>query len=95
MRDSDATVIISDKNEVEHGIKLTLPNAKKLNKPWLHLCRCNPHDKLHNQNCEELAAFLQKHDVAVLNIPGSRESEAPGIGDYVKMLLNHVYDQLG
>lgn len=80
VQDSDATVLFA-RNLESDGSKLTLDAAKRLGKP----CLVNP-------SAVELRAFIEEHEVRVLNIAGNRESLAPGIAAQVEHL---VYEALG
>lgn len=71
VRDSDATVIFTLKEELDGGSELTARLADSLGRPWLHF-RAGVHER-------HVVSFLECHDVRILNIAGKRESAAPGI----------------
>lgn len=87
VRDSDATLIISQRSELTGGSKRTQEFAIALGKPCLHL-----HAGL--DAAVELRDFLAKHPVTVLNIAGPRESTEPGIGQFVLAALDACRDSL-
>lgn len=80
VRDSDATVIFTLSDKIDGGTKKTVEFAKDHGKAWIHM-RPGVHPKY-------LARFLDKHQVAVMNIAGKRESTAPGIGSLVHTTLD-------
>lgn len=82
VRDSDATVIFTMTEELSGGSKRTAEFAEKLGKPWFHFKpRADP---------KYLARFLARHSVAVMNVAGSRESGAVGIGELVARALDQA-----
>lgn len=85
VRDSDATLIISQRAELTSGSKRTQEFAIALGKPCLHL-----HAGI--DAVATLRDFLAKHAVAVLNIAGPRESTEPGIGRFVLATLDACCD---
>lgn len=86
VRDSDATVIFSLAPILEGGSKLTFNVAKKLKKPVLHL-----HPGLVFEASDELAAFIARYKVHILNVAGSRVSKEPGVGEFVTRVLEKVF----
>jgi hypothetical protein len=80
VRDSDATLILSQGPEISGGSKRTQEYAEALGKPCLHL-----HAGL--DRVALLDEFLTKHAVATLNVAGPRESTEPGIGEFVEVTL--------
>ena len=87
VRDSDATLIISQGPYLTGGSKRTLEFAIALVKPCLHL-----HAGL--DPAAILRDFLAQHPVAVLNIAGPRESTEQGIGRFVLATLDACRDVL-
>lgn len=84
VRDSDATVIFTITEELSGGSKRTEDFAKKLGKPCFHFKpRVDP---------KYLARFLARHNVTVLNVAGSRESGAVGIGKMVTCALDQALE---
>ena len=81
VRDSDGTLIISLKPELSSGSQRTLEIARQLGKPCLHL---------HPVNMQPSAIrdFIERHAIRALNVAGPRESSQPGIGKYVKEVLD-------
>jgi hypothetical protein len=43
----------------------------------------------------DVAAWIEAEEVRVLNVAGSRESRAPGIGERAERFLVEVFRQLG
>ena len=60
----------------------TVEFAKKHGKPCLHIWRGN------YQPETLIQAFINDHGIKHLNIAGSRESKEPGIGAWVKGVLD-------
>lgn len=86
VRDSDATVVFSLAPVLDGGSKLTFDVARKLKKPVLHL-----HPGLVFDASEELAAFIDRHQICVLNVAGPRASKEPGVGEFVMQVLEKVF----
>lgn len=82
VRDSDATVIFSLTNKLSHGSKKTATLATKLGKPLLHLTPGSVTPS------EALSRFIQHHNVKILNVAGPRASNEPGVGAFVKSVLD-------
>lgn len=75
--ESDVTILFT-RGEPTGGSRLTAETARELGRPLLHL------DLDHVEKDAETAAavvraWLVRHRVRVVNVAGSRESEAPGI----------------
>lgn len=83
---ADATVIFHPAGMASRGSALTARHAKKLGKPCLIL-GAFPDVAA---DATQLAAFLRQHAPRVLNVAGSRESSAPGIGEHVLAVLAAV-----
>ena len=81
VRDGDGTLIISLLPELSSGSQRTLEIARQLGKPCLHL---HPG----NANPGAIREFIEQHAIRVLNVAGPRESSQPGIGKYVKEVLD-------
>jgi Circularly permutated YpsA SLOG family len=77
VRDADATVVFTVAPKASGGAQKALSAARKLKKPVLHL-----HRGILAVG-EKLALFIDKHGVRRLNVAGSRESEEPGIYEWV------------
>ena len=80
VRDSDATLIISQGPQLTGGSKRTQELAAAMGKPCLHLYAGMDVTMV-------LRDFLAKHPVSVLNVAGPRESTEPGIGAFVMAAL--------
>ncbi len=83
VRDSDGTLIISLRTQLEGGSKATQEIADRLGRPCLHV---------HPGNAESavICEFVEQHGIRVLNVAGPRESSQPGIGKFVFEVLSHV-----
>lgn len=75
--DADATVIFT-RGRLEGGSRLTADVARQAGKPWLHI-DVKRLDSARAALVAELRAWLAAHQVAVLNVAGSRESKARGM----------------
>jgi hypothetical protein len=83
VRDSDGTVIFSLAPVLHGGTKLAQRFTREYRMPLLHLTPNSP------DAARELDAFVVEYRVAVLNVAGPRESEEPGIGDFVRSSLEN------
>ncbi len=81
--DSDGTVLFTF-GEPVGGSALTAELASIHDKPLLHL-NLEEHDSC--SAAAQLAVWLAQHGVRVLNVAGSRESQAPGIAEAVREVL--------
>jgi hypothetical protein len=98
VRDSDGTVVFTMARRVAGGSSLTLGWARRLGKPALHLSR----DALMDADGDAAAAdraaadnlrmFLNDHAVRILNVAGPRGSQEPGIGEFVRNVLQLAFD---
>jgi hypothetical protein len=104
VRDSDGTVIFSVGVRLTGGSALTAKVAAKYKRPWLHLHGTNRTNGTHGRRKEYfggreaaraarlLTQFVQKWNIRVLNIAGPRQSQEPGVGDFVREVLGRVLD---
>jgi hypothetical protein len=83
VRDSDGTVIFSIKEQLTGGSLRTAELAEKHKKPMLQLSAIHQ-----DQAAERLTAFIQQHNIHVLNVAGPRASEEPEVGQFVADVLN-------
>ena len=87
VRDSDATLILNQ-GALQGGTALTVRLAERLGRPCLVVDLDQPFDSV------AILAWLQRHQVRVLNVAGPRESGRPGIGaraqDWMERLLDHT-----
>ncbi len=84
--DSDGTVLIT-RGAPTGGSALTARIAERLGRPLLQI------DLLRESHDEAVAAirrFIERREIAVLNVAGSRESRAPGLAASVRALLLDV-----
>lgn len=85
VRDSDGTLIISLRPQLEGGSKTTAEIAERLGRPWIHIFP-------ENAAGGALREFIQRHSIKVLNIAGPRESTQPGVAAFVTTILNAWID---
>jgi len=83
--EADATVIFT-RGRLEGGSRLTAEIAEAAGKPALHVDLTRPHAAL----IDEFRVWLDGHQVATLNVAGSRESKAPGITNAVGRFLKEA-----
>jgi len=81
VRDSDGTLIISLKPQLEGGSKATQEIAERLGRPCLHVHPGNAAGAVVRQ-------FVERYAIRVLNVAGPRESSQPGIGTFVAEILS-------
>ncbi|HJQ78371.1 MAG TPA: putative molybdenum carrier protein [Lacipirellulaceae bacterium] len=84
VRDTDATAVFSISPNPAGGTALTLAVARRLEKPWLHLCRDTASIA---ESAARLIEFLDEHRVRRLNIAGPRASQEPGVAAFVRDVL--------
>ena len=90
VRDSEGTVIFSERAELTGGTRETVEFAKEIGKPWLHLVSsADSHEA-----AARLNAFLKSRGIRVLNVAGPRASQAPAVGPFVKAVLSHAWKSL-
>jgi Circularly permutated YpsA SLOG family len=87
VHDSDATIIFSLNARLAGGTLKTLEFAHQYGKPLLHVCYSE------TDTSAKLKSFLEHHSVRLLNIAGPRESEEPGIYEFVKCMLEELFIQ--
>lgn len=83
-RESDGTIIFTLGPELKGGSKLTAKCATEFGKPCLHVWRSAPQQV----TGAAVRAFVEDHRIRILNIAGSRGSQAPEIGSFVKAVLD-------
>jgi hypothetical protein len=81
VRDSDGTVIFTISPRLSGGSKFTAECAARLGKPCIHLFAES------NDRAGCLAEFVKRHNIAILNVAGSRASGEPGIYEFVASVL--------
>ena len=81
--DSDATLIVARAKELSSGTAFTKNCAKQHDLPLLVVCK---RDGL-SHGAAALSKFLKQNQVRTLNVAGPRESQAPGLGKFVRELL--------
>ena len=86
VRDSYATVIFSLAPQLTGGSLATAELASSLGKPCLHLSGLQ--DVL--DNVRQLAVFLHRHEVRVLNVAGPRASGEPQVGAFIQSIFDKL-----
>jgi hypothetical protein len=81
--DSDATLIVAREAELSGGTAFTKTCAEQQDRPVLVIRESNSVP----QSAAALSKFLKRNNVRTLNVAGPRESQAPGIGKFVRKLL--------
>ncbi len=81
--DSDATLIVAREKELSGGTAFTKTCAEQHGRPALVVCE---RDGV-SRGAAALSKFLKRNKVHTLNVAGPRESQAPGIGKFVRELL--------
>ncbi|UCD75756.1 MAG: putative molybdenum carrier protein [Phycisphaerales bacterium] len=87
VRDSDATLIISP-TPLQGGTALTEQRAGAQSRPCLVI------DPTDSDATEKAGAWLDEHNIQILNIAGPRESESPGIHDSAAAFLLDLFGNL-
>jgi hypothetical protein len=91
VRDSDATVLFT-RGAPSGGSALTAEIAGKMGRPLLHVDLAALDEA---QAAKTLARWLATRRPAILNIAGSRESQAPGMAAAVKRVLTEALGGAG
>ena len=85
VEDSDATLIISPR-PLEGGTLLTVKHAEEVDKPMLIVTSENEEDAP-----EYLRAFIQEHEVGILNVAGPRASGSAKVEGMVTRLFDRAF----
>ena len=85
VEDSDATLIVSP-HPLEGGTLLTIKHAEEVDKPMLIVTRENEEDAP-----EFLRAFIQEHEVGILNVAGPRASGSTEVEAMVTRLFDRAF----
>lgn len=86
VRDSDGTLVVA-LGEATGGTAFTIEEAERRGKPLLHVSG--------KRDVERVRAWIQEHDIRVLNVAGPRASEAAGMYDSVRRLIQAIIDPGG
>lgn len=84
--DSDATLIVVRVKELSGGTAFTKTCAEHQGRPLLVVCE---KDGVAS-GADAISKFLRLNQVRTLNVAGPRESQAPGLGKFVRELLATV-----
>lgn len=89
VRDSDGTVIFTIGRKLSGGSLKTWKLGERLGRPVMHLSQRGyalmPYHIA--APAQRLREFVEKHNIRVLNVAGSRASEELGVGDFVAEVL--------
>ena len=91
VRDSDATAIISLASQLTGGSLATAKLASDLGKPCLHLSGLQDAP----ENARQLADFLRRHEVQILNVAGPRASGEPDVGAFIQSIFAELLVKWG
>ena len=86
VRDSDATVIFSLAPQLTGGSLATAELASTLGKPCLHLSGLQDAP----DNAPQLAGFLRKNEVKILNVAGPSASGEPEVAAFIQEVFNEL-----
>ena len=86
VKDSDATLIISLAPQLTGGSLATMELAATHDKPCLHLSGLQDA----SDNAPQLAGFLRKNEVEVLNVAGPRASGEPEVAAFIQEIFNEL-----
>ena len=86
VRDSDATAIISLASQLTGGSLATAKLASDLGKPCLHLSGLQDA----SENARQMADFLRRHEVKILNVAGPRASGEPDVGAFIQSIFGEL-----
>lgn len=84
VRDSDGTVLITD-GVLQGGTALAREQARAMDKPVLHVRTNDPVPVVMMQ------AWREDNDIRVMNVAGPRESEAEGIYERARTILERLF----
>ncbi len=85
VRDSDGTLIITD-GAMEGGTAITMSEARRQGRPVLHVRTTDP------VPIPMIRAWGEDHHLRTLNVAGPRASEAEGIYDRARQLLEDLFE---
>jgi len=88
VRDSDATAVFSILRELRGGSLLTVRLAEQYDRPVIHLCE----EDAQANHAQELRSFIDQFGISVLNVAGPRESDEPGVYQFVSRILEQGLD---
>ena len=86
VKDSDASLIISLAPQLTGGSLATMELAAAHDKPCLHLSGLQDA----SDNAPQLAGFLRKNEVEVLNVAGPRASGEPEVAAFIQEIFNEL-----
>lgn len=86
VRDSDGTLLITE-GEPQGGTALTRKEAEHRKQPLLQV------KKGDDQSIARIRAWLEHHDIRVLNVAGPRSSEAEGIYEKARAIMERLLER--
>jgi hypothetical protein len=84
--ESDGTLIIARALPLSEGTQFTRDCTCKHGKPCVVVYESDGVEKASGT----VLSFLKEHNIGILNVAGPRESQAPGIGDFVRKVLSRT-----
>lgn len=96
VKSSNATLIITGSNQIGRGTELTIRMCRKHRKPYLHLNS----EVIYKGNLDRVSIidgmrqFLERYDVVLLNVAGTRASVDPNIYSMTKSFLIDTLDPI-
>jgi len=88
VRDSDATLILTENRTSSPGTITTIEEARRLHKPYLLF------EMTHSPDMTNVQEWLQNGRMETLNVAGPRESESPGIYRKACNVIDTLFQQL-
>lgn len=90
---ADATIVFTG-DRLTPGSRKTMGIAKAAGRPFLHVRMAEAEDDP-SGTCYTIQAWLEDHEVEVLNVAGSRESRCPGLQRFVEDLIASLSTRRG
>lgn len=89
VRDTDGTAIFTMTPDLGRGSGKTWKFAERMGKPCVHL-----RADMGVERCAEmLRDFLSSNRIEVLNVAGSRASNEPEVGEFVRRVLDAIFSE--
>ena len=89
IRDSDGTLVFTLEKDLHGDALKAFEMADKLEKPRLHIAGAS------EQTGADLRAFVEEHDIRILNVAGSPDSEELAIYLTLEDTLNEAFPSVG
>lgn len=88
VQQADGTLILTTERHPRGGTRMTAKMALDRGTPWMAA------DPTREDHAVKVAAWLEKHEVRVLNVAGPRESKCPGIQGRTRAFMRMVFERL-